>query len=104
MQGIFYTSIALFLLLSFFMCFIILIQESKSSGLGASFGSNSSDSVFGTGTADVLSRMTSMLAIFFLGSCVVLSIWTSTLGKSPSSAMTPRTMVEQLQSQTGIGE
>lgn len=64
------------------LCFVILIQESKSSGLGASFGGESSDSLFGASTADVLKKFTGWLAAIFLISCVLLSLWTSAVGRT----------------------
>ena len=52
------------------LCLVILIQESKSLGLGASFGGDSGDSVFGTSTAAVLKKFTAYLAVIFIVSCV----------------------------------
>lgn len=78
----YFTAITLFILLSVILCFIILIQESKNAGLGAAFGGSASDSMFGTSTADVLKTITSWLALAFLVSCVVLSMWTTSMGRS----------------------
>lgn len=66
------------------------MQESKSTGLGASFGGDVQDSVFGTGTADVLKKFTAWLAAIFFISCVLLSLWTTSLGRvqQTSSAFT----------------
>ena len=75
MGFLFYFSLVVFLLLSVVLCFSILIQESKSLGLGASFGGDSGDSLFGTSTADVLKKFTAWLGICFLVSCILLSIW-----------------------------
>jgi len=77
---IYLLSLFLLMLLCVVLCFVILIQESKSTGLGASFGGDSSDSLFGTSTADVLKKFTGWLAFIFLVSCVILSFWTSSLG------------------------
>lgn len=63
-----------------------MIQESKSSGLGASFGGDTNESVFGTSTADVLKKFTGWLGAAFLISCVFLSLWTGALARSKSSA------------------
>lgn len=70
------------------LCGTILIQESKSSGFGASFGGDSGDSLFGTSTADVLKKFTSWLAIIFVASCVLLSMWTASMAhsKTPSNS------------------
>ncbi len=82
---LYFTAIILFLLLCALLCFVILIQESKSTGFGASFGGDAGDSLFGTSTADVLKRFTGWLAIIFIVSCLLLSIWTSSLGHSKAS-------------------
>ena len=46
-------------------------------GLGASFGGDAGESLFGTGTADVLKKFTTYLVALFLVTCVILSLWTS---------------------------
>lgn len=79
---LYFAAITLFVLLSIILCFVILIQESKSSGLGASFGGAASDSLFGTSTADVLKTFTAWLAVVFFASCIILSLWTTALGRS----------------------
>lgn len=89
MSFLFYLSIILFLLLSVLLCFVILIQEGKGGGLGASFGGEASESVFGTSTADVLKRFTAWLAAFFLICSVLLSLWTAAMGRAPSDAAIP---------------
>lgn len=81
MTFLFYFLIFLFLALCLLLSFVILIQESKSMGLGASFGGDTSDSLFGTSTADVLKKFTATLAIVFMVSCVVLSLWTNSMGR-----------------------
>ncbi len=82
MSFLFVLSIIFFILLCLLLCFVILMQESKSSGLGASFGGDSGDSLFGTETADVLKKFTGWLATIFLISCVLLSLWTSAMGRT----------------------
>lgn len=71
---------------------MVLIQESKSLGLGASFGGDAGESVFGTATADVLKKITAYFALFFVIGCVLLSIWTAALGRKQMKA--PETMEE----------
>lgn len=93
MTFLYFFVIALFLLLCVLLCFVILIQESKSTGLGASFGGDTSDSLFGTGTADVLKKFTAWLALIFFVSCVLLSLWTASLGRS-KGRITPN--IEQM--------
>lgn len=97
MTFIYFFTIALFMILCALLCFVILIQESKSTGLGASFGGDASDSLFGTSTADVLKKFTAWLAVIFLASCVVLSIWTSAMAHSQSRNISfPAEQIEQL--------
>lgn len=81
MTFLYYFAMILFLLLTVVLCGTILVQESKSSGLGASFGGDAGESIFGTSTADVLKRFTAWLVVIFFVSCVVLSLWTESLGR-----------------------
>ncbi|MBA3958379.1 MAG: preprotein translocase subunit SecG [Parachlamydiaceae bacterium] len=91
MTFFYFLSLTLFLLLCAVLCFVVLIQESKSTGLGASFGGESGDSLFGTSTADVLKKFTMTLGGIFLASCVFLSMWTEALshnqGRTPAEAV-----------------
>ena len=89
MTFLFYMFLFLFLVASVLLCFVILIQESKSLGLGASFGGDHSDSLFGTSTAEVLKRFTAYLAGAFILSCLALSLWSGSLGRSHNLPMTP---------------
>lgn len=89
MTFLFYLFLFLFLLAAVFLCFVILIQEAKSLGLGASFGGDNSDSLFGTSTAEVLKRFTAYLAGIFLISCLVLSLWSGSLGRRHSASLLP---------------
>lgn len=88
MTIVYYLFVFLFLLISMILCFVILIQESKSSGLGASFGGDSGDSLFGTSTPEILKQVTAWLAVLFLGSCILLSAWTGAMGR-PKQASRP---------------
>jgi preprotein translocase subunit SecG len=95
MTFVYFFTIALFLVLCVLLCFVILIQEGKSSGLGASFGGDNASSVFGTATADVLKQFTAWLSAIFLIACVLLSLWTSALGRAKESA--PAFTMEQIE-------
>jgi preprotein translocase subunit SecG len=80
MMILFYLLLFAFLFICVLLTFVILIQESKSTGLGASFGGgDSSDSLFGTATAQVLKKFTAYLGIIFVITCVVLSLWTTAI-------------------------
>lgn len=86
---LYYFAMVLFLLLTVILCGVILIQESKSSGLGASFGGDAGESLFGTATADILKRFTAYLVVIFFVSCIVLSLWTSGLGRVRIGSSSP---------------
>lgn len=89
MTFLYFLSIGLFMLLCALLCFVILIQESKSSGLGASFGGEASDSLFGTSTADVLKTFTAWLALAFFVACLLLSLWTSSMAHTKANNTSP---------------
>ncbi len=82
MSTLYVISILLFIMLCAVLCFVIMIQESKTTGLGASFGGEATDSLFGTATADVLKKFTGWLALIFLVSCTILSFWTGAMERA----------------------
>jgi preprotein translocase subunit SecG len=86
MTILYYLFLFLFLLVSVILCFVILIQESKSSGLGASFGGDAGDSLFGTSTPEILKKITAWLSVIFLAGCILLSSWTGVMGRSKTPA------------------
>jgi preprotein translocase subunit SecG len=82
MSFFYFFSIFCFLLFCVIFCFLILIQEGKGGGLGASFGSgDTSDSLFGTSTPEVLKKATAWAAVLFIGGCLFLSLWTQSLAR-----------------------
>jgi len=95
MTFLYFFAIILFLILCVLLCAVILVQESKSSGLGASFGGETQQSLFGTSTADVLKKFTAWLAFIFLLSCILLSLWTTAMGRVSSNA--PDFNIEQVE-------
>lgn len=90
MSFIFYFVVMLFLFLCALLTFVILIQESKSTGFGATFGGDASDSLFGTSTADVLKKFTAYLIGIFMILCIVLSLWSSALGRARERSLAPK--------------
>lgn len=88
MTFIYYSAIFLFLIISAILCLVILVQESKSMGLGASFGGDAGESLFGTSTASVLKKFTAYLGVIFIVACILLSIWSESMGK-PKSIQLP---------------
>ena len=94
MTFIYYLFVFIFLFVAVILCAVILMQESKSSGLGASFGSDTGDSLFGTSTPAILKKITSYLAVGFLAGCIILSVWTKKMGNSTSRSNIPTEMIE----------
>ena len=94
MTILFFTMIGFFVLLCGLLTLVIMVQESKSMGLGASFGGDPGDSVFGTSTAAVLKKITAYLALIFMVACVVLSLWSKSMG-SPKTKVAPT--IEEVQ-------
>ncbi|NGX50211.1 MAG: Protein-export membrane protein SecG [Chlamydiae bacterium] len=94
MSALFYILLFLFLGLCALLSFVILIQESKSLGLGSSFGGDAGDSLFGTSTADVLKKFTAYLAGIFLIICLILSLWTASMGRG--RAVVPTINIEEV--------
>lgn len=83
MTFLFYLTITLFLFLCVILCALILVQESKSSGMGSSFGGDATTSLFGTSTADVLKKITAWFGVAFIVSCLILNFWTEAMGRPP---------------------
>ena len=83
---LFYISLFLFILLCVIMSLVILVQESKSMGLGASFGGDVGNSIFGTSTADVLKKFTTWLVVLFFASSIFMSLWTSSVSRTTAKS------------------
>ena len=94
MAALYYLSILLFLGLCVILTIVVLIQESKSSGLGASFGGDAGDSLFGVSTPQVLKVFTAYLAVVFMLGCVLLSFWTSSRARGSFSSPISTEIVE----------
>lgn len=86
MAALYYIVLTLFIMLSVLLCVVILMQESKSTGLGASFGGDTGESLFGTGTADVLKKFTAWLSVIFMVGCIILSLWTNAMSRHPKQS------------------
>lgn len=76
----------------------ILIQHGKGADAGAAFGSGSSSTVFGSqGASSFLTRVTTVLAIIFLGNSLLLAyLATQDIRQVPTSLLDdPEAMVEE---------
>ncbi|HWA86321.1 MAG TPA: preprotein translocase subunit SecG [Opitutus sp.] len=65
----------LLIVVSFFLCVVILMQRAKNDGgMGAALGGGMAESAFGADTSNVLSKATINLSIAFFGLAVLLSL------------------------------
>ena len=71
---IIYVLLGLHILCSILLTLLVLMQRPKSEGLGTAFGASMTESLFGAGTSDVLTKLTIGLASFFLGVTLLLAI------------------------------
>ena len=95
MSFFYFFSIVCFLIVALLLCLIILLQEGKGGGLGASFGAgDSSDSLFGTSTPEILKKITAILAAVFMVFCLVLSFWTSSLTRHTAEDFAPQNLIQ----------
>lgn len=98
MTFFFYIVLTLFLLISVLLCTVVLMQESKSMGLGAiGGGGDMGSSLFGTSTVDVVKKFTAYLAGCFLALAVCLSLWASVI--SDKSVVVVPSIIEEVQSE-----
>jgi preprotein translocase subunit SecG len=69
---------ALFIVVEVICCLLliglILLQKSKSEGLGMAFGAGAGESLFGARAGNVLSKATVILGIVFMANTLVLGI------------------------------
>jgi preprotein translocase subunit SecG len=77
--------LALNVVVSVLIVFLVLMQRPKSEGLGAAFGGGMTENLFGAQTTNVLANATRWLAGFFFLLTLVLSILYSHQSKYKSS-------------------
>ena len=79
---------------------IILLQKSKSEGLGLAFGAGAGESLFGARAGNVLSRVTVILGIVFLANSLLLGVLFAQKGKTlMEQAPAPRAQPAAMQTQ-----
>ncbi|PWK48503.1 preprotein translocase subunit SecG [Pleionea mediterranea] len=71
-----------FLVVALALVGVILLQQGKGAGMGASFGAGASGTVFGSsGSGNVLTKITTVLAIIFFGIALTLGYIANGTGK-----------------------
>lgn len=56
---------------------VILLQRSEGGALGMGGGGNSSSMFTARGTSNLLTRITTVLAVLFMGNCLLMTVITS---------------------------
>ena len=70
--------LVIYVIIALLLIGLVLIQQGKGAGMGASFGSGASSTVFGSsGSGNFLTRLTAILATLFFGISLTLSSMTS---------------------------
>jgi preprotein translocase subunit SecG len=74
MTIVYYLAVALHLAACFFLIAVVLLQQGKGGDLAGAFGGGGTQTAFGPrGSANVLSRATTILAAVFMATSLVLS-------------------------------
>lgn len=74
--------IVIHIVASIFLIAVILLQAGRGGGLSDSFGGSQMQSLFGTKSANVLTKLTAVCAILFILTCISLAIISSHRSKS----------------------
>lgn len=69
-----YTLLGINLLVCILLTLLVLMQKPRSEGLGAAFGGNFTDSIFGAQTSDVLTKGTIWLGGIFMALTLLLGL------------------------------
>lgn len=79
--------LAIHIIICVFLILIILIQPSKEGGLGGLFSGESGQPLFGPRSGDIMTRITSVLAIGFMITSITLTV---------ISARRPRQVIDKI--------
>ena len=74
--------IAIHVIASLVLIFVILLQAGRGGGLSESFGGSSTQTIFGTKTSVFLTRATAAAAVIYIITCLTLGVMTSHRGRS----------------------
>ncbi|TGK00805.1 preprotein translocase subunit SecG [Leptospira semungkisensis] len=97
------TILVLFVFVSLFLILLVMIQTGKG-GMGGVLGGGASQSVFGSSTADVLTKATRVAGLLFLALSLILSFLfakTSGYNTAPAPEILPPPAVEGAQEPQG---
>ena len=92
--------IAIHVIVSLVLIFVILLQAGRGGGLSESFGGSSTQTIFGTKTSVFLMRATAVAAVVYIITCLLLGVLTSHRGRSLVAR--ERAMPPMSQGHTGV--
>jgi preprotein translocase subunit SecG len=89
--------LVVFVICSVLLTLVVLMQRPRSEGLGAAFGGGMTDSLFGAGTTDALTKITIWLAGVFFSCTLALALINAKLNSAPdlSAKLKAKAAVEQ---------
>ena len=86
--------VVIYVFVCFAMIMLVLMQRPKQEGLGAAFGANTTDQLFGARTTNVLQKGTVYLAVLFFVLTLALAMLVQKKNKINSLAKAPETAAE----------
>ena len=91
--------LVIYVFVCLFMILLVLMQRPKQEGLGAAFGANTTDQLFGARTTNVLQKGTVYMAVLFFVLTLTLAILMQRKSKINSLAKTdePAAEIEEVQ-------
>jgi len=91
--------LVIYVFVCLFMILLVLMQRPKQEGLGAAFGANTTDQLFGARTTNVLQRATVYMSVLFFVLTLTLAILMQRKNKINSLAKSdePAAVIEEVQ-------
>lgn len=93
--------VVLHVLICFFIIGVVLLQASQQANIGSMFGGGASQTVFGSGTQTALGKATTVAAILFFSTCLLISF---VVEKERSVIKRSAVMQEEVKEQTAPKE
>ncbi|MGF1679412.1 MAG: preprotein translocase subunit SecG [Candidatus Methylacidiphilales bacterium] len=87
MNILIYAITAILVLCCLLLIGVVLLQRPRSEGLGTAFGGGMTESMFGAGTSDVLTKITIWMAAAFFICTLLLAVLMSHRDQSPPSIL-----------------
>lgn len=90
--------IVVHVIISLFLIAVILLQAGKGGGLADTFGGSQMQSLFGTKSTTVLTKLTAVCAIGFIATCITLAVMSSRQTRSiVDNVRTPQASTSQIE-------